>query len=199
MIGTLECGPNGASRAIVTEYFQKIGQLLPNEEIEDLPLRFVPATKGQMRALCDNLGKFAMGQEAVRAFDPNPEAPAGKTEKKAKVEVPRDPEPAAEPPEVPDEWFMDVVCPIPRKGMRRDEYLRNPDTIGSLYVARHGDDDESQVARQRLWGFVNNYEPKGWTKRDGTEMPPSQSDIKFREALDAFAEWFEKEHPEEKL
>jgi hypothetical protein len=196
MIGTLQAGPDGASRAFVTIYFQQIGQLMPNECIEDLPLRFCPATKGQMRLLCEKIGKFASDGVAERAFPPNPEAPAGKEPKKAKVEVPRE---ETKPMELPDEWFMEIVCPIPRKGMTRDIYLQNPDTIGSLYVARHGDDDESQVARQRLWGFVNNYEPKGWTKRDGTVMPPSASDIKFREALDAFAEWFEKEHPEEKL
>jgi hypothetical protein len=83
--------------------------------------------------------------------------------------------------------------------MKRDEYLKAPDTIGSLFEARHGNDDEAQAARQRLFGFLNSYEPKGWVKRDGTQMPPSAGDLKFREALDAFGEWFEREHPDEKL
>jgi hypothetical protein len=89
--------------------------------------------------------------------------------------------------------------PIPRKGMKRDEYLRDPDTIGSLYEARHGSDDMAQEARQRLWGFVTNYQPKPWTNRSGVEMPPSVTDVQFRAHLDKFADWFGKTHPGEKL
>ena len=95
-------------------------------------------------------------------------------------------------------WFR-VIVPVPHKGESRDEYLKHPDTIGSLYAARHGTDDLSQEARQRLWGFVEKYEPKGWTKRDGTQMPASKSDKDFRIALDQFQEWFDKTHPDEKL
>lgn len=98
-----------------------------------------------------------------------------------------------------DEPWYKVVVPVPRKGMKRDEYLRNPDTIGSLYQLRHEDTEEGQLARQRLWGFVTNYEPKGWVKRDGTQMPPSESDIQFKEALEQFKAWFERNHPGEKL
>lgn len=98
-----------------------------------------------------------------------------------------------------DEPWYKVVVPVPRKGMKRDEYLKNPDTIGSLYQLRHEDTEEGQLARQRLWGFVTNYEPKGWVKRDGTQMPPSESDIQFKEALEQFKAWFERNHPGEKL
>ena len=73
--------------------------------------------------------------------------------------------------------------------------MGNEDTIGGLYEARHDDEE----ARRRLWGFCTNYEPKGWTGRDGKERPPSKTDIEFRAMLDAFADWFEKHHPEEKL
>jgi hypothetical protein len=36
------CGENDAHRADATEYFVQIGQLMPNEALEDLPLRFIP-------------------------------------------------------------------------------------------------------------------------------------------------------------
>ncbi len=90
---------------------------------------------------------------------------------------------------------MKVIVPVPRKGMKRDAYMKNPDTIGSLYLARHTDES----ARTRLFGLVSYFEPKGWKKRTGEEMPPSETDIKFREALDAFRTWFNEEHPGEKL
>jgi hypothetical protein len=199
MIATLQAGQGQPSRDIVTKYFREIAQLLPNEEVEDLMLRSVPATKGQMRLLCERIGDFANGGEAVRAFPPNEEPPKAKGAKAKPIEVPRDP--PGEPPteEEKDLWFMKVIAPIPRKGMKRDEYMKNPDTIGSLWAMRHGNDDEAAVARQRLFGFVSNFEPTGWTKRDGTKMPPSEADIKFREACDAFLEWFESQHPDEKL
>ena len=63
---------------------------------------------------------------------------------------------------------------------------------------RHGNDEESQAARQRLWGFVEHFEAKEWQGRNGL-MPPSATDIKFREALTAFGVWFEQNHPGEKL
>lgn len=195
MINNL-CGPGGANRQLVTEYFVQAGILLPNEALEDIPLMWIPATQGQMRALTTKIGDYVQNGTAEKAFPPNSEPKA--TKAKA-VEVPRDP--PGEPPteEEKDLWFMKVIAPIPRKGMKRDEYMKNPDTIGSLWALRHGNNDEAAVARQRLFGFVSNFEPKGWTKRDGTEMPPSEADIKFREACDAFLDWFETQHPDEKL
>lgn len=185
MITNLHAGPGEPARDLVTQYFRKIAQLLPNEEVEDLPLRFVPLTKGDMNALAARLAEFERGDEAKAAFDPHTEPPPA----------------ANKPPKASkdDEAWREVIVPIPRKGQKRDEYMKHPDTIGTLFDARHGEDDESAAARQRLFGFVHNYEPKGWQKSDGTQMSPSESDLKFREALDAFADWFERNHPNEKL
>jgi hypothetical protein len=97
------------------------------------------------------------------------------------------------------EWWREVIVPIPYKGQKREAYMKNPETIGELFEARHDTDEESNAKRQRLWGFLNHFEAKGWTKRDGTHMPPSDTDIKFRKALDAFGDWFEKNHPGEEL
>lgn len=204
MIAALKAGIDAPNRDIVTEYFRKLTNptpLAPFEVLEDLPLRFVPATTGQMKALSEKLTEFGNGERAVAAFPPHPEPDPRKAGAKAKpIEVPRDPPgPAAPDPATTGEPWREIICPIPRKGMKRDEYLRNPDTIGSLYDLRHGNDDEAQAARQRLWGFVEHYEPKPWVKNNGEEVPPSAADVKFREALDQFAAWFEREHPDEKL
>lgn len=207
MIMTLEAGPARPNRVIVTEYFQKAGMLLPTEEIEDLPLQWVPCSKGQMQRLSRAISDFANGNPAEKAFPPNdlPDAPKKSANKNPKANITPEVDSDSNDPNNPppedekDLWFMKVIAPVPRKGMKRDEYLKNPDTIGSLYACRHGKTDEDAEARQRLFGFVSYFEPKGWTKKDGTAMPPSKTDLDFRDALDAFCEWFEKQHPEEKL
>ena len=199
MIKEILAGPEMANRKVVQEYFKKLGQIIPTETVEDLPLRFVPSTKEEMDSMVSCIIAFQDGSEAVSAFDPHGEADVTpKVPRGTKpVEVPR--EAVARKSDVAgvadDEMWYDVIVPIPHKGQKRDDYLKNPDTIGSLYDARHDDED----ARKRLWGMVNHYEPKGWTKRDGTEMPASKSDHEFRAALDQFNDWFEATHPDERL
>lgn len=195
MINALKANPGEPNREIVTEYFLKLenpAQLMPNESLEDLPLRFVPATTGQMRALLQKIAEFGdQGLPASAAFPPHPEPdkPAPQPEK-----------PAPETPKPQDsEAWRDFIIPIPPKGMKRDSYLKSPQTIGQLFELRHGSDDEAQSARQRLWGFVNHFEAKPWVGKDGKERPPNATDTKFREMLDLFAAWFEKNHPDEKL
>ena len=187
----------GDEHAIALEYFRKLENpavLMPNEQLTDLPLQWVPVTKRQFETLHTRIGQFAAGDPAMHPYPPNPLPPAAKPEKAKAVEVPRD-KPGM-PPEGADytqePWF-DAIVPIPRKGMKRDEYLRNPDTIGSLYEARHADEDASR----RLFGFAYNFEPKGWQKTNGDQMPPSAADNKFRADLDAFLDYFKKTHPEE--
>jgi hypothetical protein len=96
MIAALKAGPGEPNREIVMEYFRKVdnpSQLMPNEEIEALPLRFVPATTGQMKALSEKLTEFGNGERATAAFPAYPEPAATKKP----VEVPRDPKPATDP------------------------------------------------------------------------------------------------------
>lgn len=199
MIEALKAAPGGQNRQTVTEYFRKVGpphMLLPTEELEHLPLRFVPATKDQMFDLSAKIARFSAGDPATAAFPPHPEPTP-----------PAPPAPPAPPvtalpkrPAVPDdEAWRGVIVPVPPKGIKRDVYLKHPETIGELFDLRHGQDEEAQAARQRLWGFVNHYEAKPWVGKDGKQRPPSATDVKFREALDAFALWFERNHPDEKL
>ncbi len=91
------------------------------------------------------------------------------------------------------EWFFDVIVPIPRKGMKKPEYMKKPDTIGSLWKGRHQSHDDMK----RLMGFVSHYVPEGWTNNQGKHIPASEADKAFRVALDAFADWYEK-HGEDK-
>lgn len=183
MLEQLKATPDGENRQLVAEYFTQAGVLLPDAEtLEDLGLQYVPTSKAELAKVLQAIQNFEGGDEAVIVVK-HPEAALSHKS----------------PPVVSDESWRNVVVPIPRKGMKRDEYLKNPDTIGSLFDLRHGSDDESQAARNRLWGFCQNYEPKGWTKRDGTLMPPSDADMKFAAALTAFKEWFAANHPDEKL
>lgn len=59
------------NRRIATEYFQKVGQILPSEVIEDLPLHYVPVTKAELNQLQNCVVNFEAGGDAVRAFDPH--------------------------------------------------------------------------------------------------------------------------------
>lgn len=195
--------PGDPGYKLVTEYFQKAGQLLPNEILGDLPLRFVPYTVKELEQLASCIANFEAGGDAVAAFEAHVEADAPKEPEpkpwdkgQKPIEVPREAAPNTNTPtEASSEPWYKFIVPVPHKGEKRDAYLKHPDTIGSLYEARHDDEE----ARKRLWGFLNNYEPKGWKKRDGTEMPPSKTDIQFREMLDSFGTFFEKNHPDETL
>jgi hypothetical protein len=90
------------------------------------------------------------------------------------------------------EPWRDIIVPIPRKGMKRDDYLKQPDTIGSLYDAVHDDEE----ARSRLWWLVEKWQPTtSYTNKEGKEVNRRESEVaadrKFREALDAFSNWHE--------
>ena len=210
LIKTIEAeGPEALQGAL--GYFIEVGAILPTEKMPDLPLRFVPRTAGQMRELGQRIAAFSTTGKADKCvwfttsngdfgggLPPKPEQTAPKAEQRA-PKPEQKPTPAQQSARKDPEWWRDVIVPVPRRGEKRDAYMKNPDTIGSLFDERHGTDDLAQEARQRLYGFLNHFEPKGWEKRDGSKMPPSQADINFREALDAFGEWFEKHHSGEKI
>jgi hypothetical protein len=211
MISSLNAKSGMPAERIVWEYFVKLGQLLPTEGLPDLPLHFVPISKDELKALEDKIAKFEQGEEVTKAFEPHylTQITVGKellTDSLAKArQAAETPEPKpTTTPAPPDnaafeaklaelrkdpEWFMGIYCPVPNKGQKRDDYLKNPDTIGSMhYAAKEG----NQEMQRRLWGFVNHYEAKGWTKTSGEVIPPNESDLIFREALDDFSDAHEK-------
>lgn len=221
--------PAGSAQAVLWCFAVDWDWILPNEGIDVIPITKAPLSAGEfnkcMEAIRAVLKEPQHRNDAVRAYQEMLSAgnegsiqgsPSGEEPASPPVEgfPPRAEGPppevqeainngAASPgmakPPVDDESWRDVIVPVPNKGQKRDEYIKNPDTIGSLFEKRHGDDEEAAMARRRLFGFVNNYVPSPWKKRDGTEVPPSEADVKFREALDRFAEYFSKYHPDENL
>lgn len=186
------------------QYFIEISAILPTEGLDAVPLRYVPTSKVEMVKLIADITRFAMEGKLT---PPTPKAPAPEapqppaSDPKAHCEpdprpinVPREIE---EPPQVDGDYELtqypfNMIVPVPRKGMKRDAYMKRPDTIGSLFAMRHGQDEESQAARQRLWGFINHFEAKGWTDRQGQQRLPNRTDIDFRKALDVLADMMEK-------
>lgn len=204
---------------LLAEYFTTIGWLFPGETLQTLELRFVPNTKTKMKSLHEKLAEFGNGEQASKPYDSDeipaaaakPATTAGAPAKPAAAPAPPDrmpdegpgeeqgppPEALEDPPRDP-EWWRNIIIPIPHKGQKKAEYDKNPETIGMLFDLRHGSDDEAQAARQRLFGLVSSFDPKP-REFKGTVYQPSAADHLCRKALDAFADWFEKQHPGEKI
>jgi len=175
---------------IAKEFFIKLGWLLSKgETVEDLPLQCVPITAKQNAALLECFKNFENGGDLVQPYRPNPINPALGQAGSSPAPTPA----AAVKPRDP-EWWRDIICPIPPRGERRDDYLTDPDTVGDLYEARHDPD-----GAKRLFGFIAHFEvKKSWTGNDGQERPntPAQIaiDTQFREALDACAADYAEKH-----
>lgn len=150
----------------------------PGEPLEAMSITWVPTTKAQADRILREIQAQMDGAEL------GPQTPQKPRRTAAAPHQSNDPQKQS--------WYGFIV-PIPHKGEKRDEYLKHPDTLGSLYEARHDDEE----ARRRMFGFIAHYEPKGWQKRDGTEMPASESDKRFRIELDRLAEFMETHHSEE--
>jgi hypothetical protein len=183
-------------RELATEYFQKAGILPPSEALEDLKLEWLPLNAAQVKLLGAAITDFGNGAEAKKPYEPKP-LPEEPKPAAAPAPAPKPAAPPAKPDPAPHlakvrqdpEWWRDIIVPVPNKGQKRAEYIGNPDTIGSLYdQCKTG----TEAACKRLWGFVNHFEPKPWTGRDGVQRPASDVDVEFREALDAFADWHDK-------
>lgn len=214
MIAALKAGPGEPNRAICTEFFRKVDgfgpdspQLAPFEEIESLRLNFVPATTGQMKALAEMLARFGNGDQISQPFPPHkidddgdlgPQKPkAAVSGVKSAAEIVPKVVPEATPAEAGAAkdplWWRNVIVSRPRKGMKKADYDRNPDTLGALYDLRHGNDEEAQAARQRLWGIMEHApEPQEW---QGKTYQPSEADWVTYRAAQAFGEWFKAKSP----
>ncbi len=84
MIENLKAGIGQPNRAICTEYFRKLenpAQLMPNEELEELPLCFVPKTPDEMKALAEMVARFGDGEQSAAAFQAGPIEPPAEAPK----------------------------------------------------------------------------------------------------------------------
>lgn len=201
MLDSLKANPGQPNYDIVTEFFRKLSDpcaLMPKEPLEHLELRFVPATVGQMKDLAEKLSDFGNGGQAAWPYRPHVEPanlpPGVTTTAQVVPKVVQEAEKKAKDPE----WWRDVIVPIPRKGEKKVEYEKHPDTIGRLFDLRHGNDEEAEAARQRLFGLAHNWDPQP-REFKGKIYQPTDADHRCREALDAFVDWFEKNHPGERL
>ena len=186
---------------VVRLFVRAFNWILPNEDLESVPVDKAPLRADEFAAIMAEIATRLTDHHAVdAAYDGYMDA-CGTKGKEPPPEVKEAIAQGTQTPRTPkdDEWWRDVMVVVPRKGQTRAQYLDNPETLGQLFDARHGNDDESALARRRLFGFVNGYEAKGWTGRDGKIRPPSPDDVKFREALTAFDVWFKANHPNEKL
>jgi hypothetical protein len=93
------------------------------------------------------------------------------------------------------ESIAESIITVPRRGMKRDEYLQNPDTIGGLYRAmKDGDAD----AGKRLWGLARGWSPEPYVSpKDGKKYPVSKEDAQCRIDLDTFCDWYDNNHDKE--
>lgn len=182
-----------SSRELATEFLCKLGWLLPTETLEDLELRYVPSTMREMGMLKERMAEFGNGEQVGKPYEPHWETEAKPVAAVTPVT------PAPKPNSVPsDQSWRDVIVTVPRKGMKKMEYEAHPDTIGSLFDLRHGNDEEAESARRRLWWLAKEWKPEP-REFKGKVYQPSQADFKAREALDAFLVFFERNHPDEKL
>lgn len=152
-----EMGRSGVDEAEFLQFAIDSGVLLSTEVTSDWPLTKVPTSR---EGLAEVLKQFVAWQKAHL-----------KPQSEAELSEP----------------FWDIICPIPRKGQKRDEYTKNPDTIRSLYLAAK---DGIQDAGKRLFGFANNWKPEPRVYQ-GKTYQPSAADHAFRKALDEFLDWRE--------
>jgi hypothetical protein len=129
------------------------------DETNAWKLEYVPTSKQALGALADEIAKTA----TLPSVEPPPQTDL--------------------PPEI-----ADAVITVPRRGMKRDDYLRAPDTLGSLYAAmKNGDAD----ARKRLWGLAKNWTPEPFIGQGGKKYPVSAEDAQCRIDLDMFVDFME--------
>jgi hypothetical protein len=88
---------------------------------------------------------------------------------------------------LPDDLRAEIIV-VPRAGMKRTEYMVQPDTIGSLYDAMKAGDE---AAQKRLFGMAHGWQPQPWVNNQGHKMPPNDADLRCRAALDRFLDIIE--------
>ncbi len=148
----------------VRSYFVAQKWILPDVETPyDVPLMFTPTSKEGLAKVVRDIETFLIKT--------HPDI--------AKVE---------DADILPDD-IASVKIVVPRRGQKRADYIKNMDTIGSLYVAAKAGSDED---RKRLWGMAQEWSPQPYTNpTSGKTYQPSPEDHACRAGLDAFLEFEE--------
>lgn len=174
MIRNLGGGEVGALD-IAVDYFRNIDNaLMPNEDLERLPLEWVPLTREQLAKLNKAISAFANGNPAVKPYEPNPikeeekkrRATAAKPKAAKPVEVPRDENCDPNSPSAPWRSF-----PVP---FGKDAGVKLTD-----------------LDKKVLFGWWANYKVE--TEYNGRAKKPETiaKDRKFREMLDEAGKHYE--------
>jgi hypothetical protein len=170
MIEKLQARPGEPGHNLVTDYFRAVGYLMPNEELTDLPFRFVPMTAEEFKELRNKLAIFERGERAEPAFEPH-EEPAPIKGAVAKVLQ------QAKPAEVPDVAWR--IFPMP--------------------WGKHAGVTLENLEKNYLFGLWANYEVEREYKGKPKKPETIAKDETFRAMLDlAGAHYlFRKEDEEE--
>lgn len=165
MIKDLKAGPDGDNRKLVTNYFRAVAALLPNEELEDMPLRFVPTSKEDMDKLPLAIGKYENGDQAVLPYPIGtiePEPPKGRPKP---VEVPRD-----KPTDAHDDDDAWRSFPVP--------------------FGRHAGVILDEIDKKVLYGFWANFKVETEYNGHPKKAESIAKDRTFRAMLDAAGEHY---------
>jgi hypothetical protein len=89
----MKAEPGGPNAAAVHEYFVKAGAILETEGLDEIPLKFIPRMRSELRAVASAIAAFQQGEMAELAFKPHDEpepAPKSKSapKKAIKADVP---------------------------------------------------------------------------------------------------------------
>lgn len=146
----------------IWDYFVGKGWVQGDGTYDQWPLEHVPTSKQALAALADEIRMATTPQS----------------------------QPVVDSDDLPPEIAQAVIT-LPRRGMRRADYLANPDTIGGLYGAMKAGDED---AKKRFWGVIKGWTPEPYVGSDGKKHQPSQADLDSRAACDAFLDWYEQKH-----
>ena len=154
----LKCHPNQENYQNIHEFFVKAGCILVNESLEDVPLRFIPASQAQMRQLGAALADFGAGEPATRPF------------------VNADPE---------TEPSKEKQVEVPAKGEKEKNPLREDWELFPIPFGKQAGKTLGQVDRKYLYGFWAGYEVETTYRGKPRKPEAIRKDQAFRDALDA--------------
>lgn len=166
----LKAGQGGENRAMVHEYLLKADILLPNEEPEDWPLRWVPNSREQLQALQNCIDDFAAGGELTLPYKPNDDMSGGKKS------VPKQSATDGASESSPAQKTLDPSDP------------NSPEASWRKFQVPFGKSKGVELAaleKNTLFGFWANFKVETEWKGNPIKAEKIAADQAFRDALDA--------------